>query len=118
MNTVTLPSGNTATLKEVSMLKHKDRARVAQAIKVKDGITTLDEGYSINDAVISCLIVSWSYELMVPSVKIDSLGELSIEDYDALIAEADKAAPVLFPDFFKTVEAEADPKADTEVSSD
>jgi hypothetical protein len=118
MNTITLPSGNTVTLKEVSMLKHRDRARVSQAIKIKDGLTSLDEGFTIQDAILSCLIVSWSFELMVPSVKIDSLGELSIEDYDTLSAEADKAGPVLFPDLFKTFEAEQDPKVDTEVSSD
>lgn len=117
MNNVTLPSGNTVTLKEVDSLKQKDRVRVSQTLKVKNGLTTVDEGFNIQDAVLSCLITAWSFELMIPSEKITSLGDLSIEDYDALSLEADKAGPVLFPDLFKTVEAELNPKVDTEVSN-
>jgi hypothetical protein len=48
--------------------------------------------------------------LIPPSVKPESIGELSIEDYDALQEECQKFMALLFPQLAATVEGEADPK--------
>jgi hypothetical protein len=47
--------------------------------------------------LISVLVESWSFDLLPPSVKLDSLGELSLKDYDTLETEATKLMPELFP---------------------
>ena len=119
MINITLPSGATVELKERSQFKQKDRAFIYKFIKNNDSLdVSLGDVSEILTAVIACQVSSWSLDLLPPSLKIESLGELSIEDYDALAAEAEKVLDVFFPNLVQTREAEADPKVDTENSSD
>jgi len=108
---ITLPSGATVTLRDASTFKQKDRAKL-YGVSTGDG--SISDGMSMMSNLIAILIEDWSLDLIIPSVKIDSLGELTIADYDALIEEAEEVMPALFPKLNKSVEAEADPKALTE----
>jgi len=114
-STITLPSGATVVLRDPATLKVKDRTRVFAAADGKEGIL---QALSLTDGIIACMVESWSFDLIPPSINIESLGELSMQDYDALSAKAQVAQSVLFPTLAKTVENEADPKATTENSSD
>jgi hypothetical protein len=94
---IKLPSGNSATLKDVSLLKHKDRKKVLLSVGNDDiGIAT---GLKIIDGLLAMLIEEWTFDYIIPSVKLASLDELSIADYDALAKEAEEAQKQLFPRF-------------------
>jgi hypothetical protein len=113
---VTLPSGATATLKDFNLLKIKDRKNLMKATEIEGGDTT--RSMAMQDALIAMVVTEWSYDLPIPSVSIDSLGELTPSDFDALIEETKDAQKALFPNIADTVENEADPKAPTGDSKD
>ena len=81
---ITLPSGATVTLRDPKSLRQKDRTKVYQAASNAEGIM---QGVSMIDGLIAVLVESWSFDLIIPSVHLPSLGELEIPDYDALAEE-------------------------------
>lgn len=102
---ITLPSGNFAMLRDPATLKHKDRRKVLeQGGKHENQIMA---SLSMVDGVIAILVESWSFDLIVPSIHLESLGELSMADYDALAEEANKIQDFLFPNVAKTPESES-----------
>jgi hypothetical protein len=107
---VKLPSGATAKLRDPSTLRVKDRKKVFTAANGQEGIL---QALSLTDGLIACLVEEWSFDLIPPAIKIESLDELEMADYDALAEHAQKAQEVIFPSVAKTKENEADPKADT-----
>ena len=109
--TVTLPSGATATLKDPSTLRVKDRKTVIRASEKGDG--ELSKALALGDALIAMLIEEWSFDLIIPSIKVDSLDELTMADYDALVEESKDAQKFLFPSLADTDENRIDPKATT-----
>jgi hypothetical protein len=113
---VTLPSGATATLKDFGLLKIKDRKNLMKATDIEGGDTT--RSMAMQDALIAMLVTEWSFDFPVPSVKAESIDELSPADFDALIEETKDAQKALFPSIAETVENEADPKAPTGDSKD
>ena len=113
---ITLPSGATATLKDNSLLKVKDRKALMKSTDIEGGDTT--RSMAMQDALIAMVVTEWSYDLPIPSVSIDSLGELTPADFDALIEATKDAQKSLFPSIADTVENEADPKAPTGDSKD
>jgi hypothetical protein len=108
---VTLPSGATVTLKDPTMLRVKDRKKVLRSAEVEGG--DLSKALALGDALISMLIEEWSFDLIIPSVKTDTLDELTMADYDALVEHTKEAQKYLFPSIAETEENEKDPKADT-----
>ena len=108
---VTLPSGATATLKDPSTLRVKDRKTVIRASEKGEG--ELSKALALGDALIAMLIEEWSFNLMIPSIKIETLDELTMADYDALVEESKDAQKYLFPSLSDSDEARKDPKADT-----
>lgn len=106
---ITLPSGATATLKDPANLRVKDRKRVIQASEKGEG--ELSKALALGDALIAMLIEDWSFDLIIPSVKLDSLDELTMVDYDALVEESKEAQKFLFPSLADSDEARKDPKA-------
>ncbi len=80
---ITLPSGATVTLKDPSLLRVKDRKRVLRSTEVEGG--DLTKALVLGDALIAMLIEDWSFDLVIPAVKIDSLDELEMKDYDFLV---------------------------------
>jgi hypothetical protein len=112
---IKLPSGATAKIKDATTLRVKDRKRVFAAANGQEGIM---QALSLTDGLIACLVEEWSFDLLPPAIKIESLDELEMADYDALAEYAQKAQEVIFPSIAKTLETEADPKADTADSKD
>lgn len=108
---IKLPSGATATIKDPKTLKVKDRKRVLKASEVEGG--DLSKAIALSDALIAMLIEDWSFDLVIPAIKLDTLDELDMGDYDALVECTKEAQEVLFPTLAKTDENEANPKATT-----
>lgn len=102
---VTLPSGGWAIFKDATTLKVKDRNKILKAANKEEGLM---QALGIVDGLIALLITEWSFEDPIPAIKITSLHELSIPDYDALAEEAGKAQETIFPKLNKTEETEAD----------
>ncbi len=112
---ITLPSGGTVTLKDPKKLRVKDRKAILKSSEVEGG--DLTRAMALGDALIGIMIEEWSFDLPLPSVKIDSLGELEMRDYDALVEATKETQNYLFPTLAETVENEQDPKAITENSN-
>lgn len=91
-----LPSGITVKWRDVEELKQKDRSKI---IRSANGADDVSKGMSIIENTIAVMVESWSVDLLPPSVKIESLGELSLGDYDLLQAEAQKVMSKLFQTF-------------------
>jgi hypothetical protein len=112
---VTLPSGATVTLRDPKELRVKDRTKIYANANHQEGIL---QAISLTDGLIAALVEEWSFDLIPPSIKIESLGELEMADYDTLAEHAAKAQSIIFPTLSKTPENEADPKATTANSND
>ena len=108
---VTLPSGATVTLKDPQNLRVKDRKRVLKSAEIEGG--DLSRALALGDALIAMLVEDWSFDLIIPAIKIDNLDELEMKDYDALVEETKDAQKFLFPNLADTDENEAVPKAPT-----
>jgi hypothetical protein len=113
-NKVTLPSGATVTFKDPKNLRIKDRKRVLKAADVEGG--DLSRALALGDALIAMLIEDWSFDLIIPSIKLETLDEMTMEDYDALVEATKDAQGFLFPTLAATEVNEADPKVITEDS--
>lgn len=103
--TIKLPSGGWAKLKDPTSLRVKDRNKVLRYAGKEEGLM---QALSILDGLIALLIEEWSFEMPIPSIKIQSLGELTLPDYDTLSAEAQKAQETLFPKLTETEETKED----------
>ena len=112
---VTLPSGATVTLKDPSKIRYGDRKRLYLSIDIEG--SDLVRAMAMNDALIGMLVEEWSLEAPVPAIKADSIDQLEIADYDALVEHTKEAQTALFPNLSDTPENEADPKAPTENSN-
>lgn len=112
---IKLPSGATVMLKDATDLRVKDRKNV---MKIADSAPggDLAKALALSDGLVAMLVISWSFDLPVPSEKLDSVDELSMADYDALVEATKEAQKALFPSLGDTPENEADPKAITENS--
>lgn len=113
---VTLPSGATVLLKDPSLLRVKDRKKV---MKAGENITgDISKALALGDTIVAMLVEEWSYDLIIPSIKMESLDELEIADYDALVEATADAQKSLFPSLAQNEKNEADPKAPTVNSKD
>lgn len=108
--TITLPSGNTVELKDPATLLKKDRDKV---LNYGSGLDDVMRMVALQDGVIAVSVASWSFDLIPPSIRFASLGELTPADYEALIKATENVQDYLFPNFEKNDVTEQDPKADT-----
>ena len=92
---ITLTSGATVTIKDANDLKVKDRNRIMRA---GDKDTSAEKGIAIGNALLSAIIEDWSYDLLVPSLKEESIEELPIKDYVELMKQTEDLTKDLFPD--------------------
>lgn len=113
---VTLPSGAKVVLKDPSTLRVKDRKNVMKSADNAVG-GDLTKALALGDALIAMLVESWSFDLIPPSIKLESLDELTMVDYDALVEHTKDAQKYLFPNLAETPQTEADPKATGENSN-
>lgn len=105
--TITLPSGATVEMREPATLLKKDRDKVLSVASGEEA--GLMQAVALQDGLIAVSVLNWSFDLVPPSIKITSLGELSLADYQALADEAMKAQDYLFPTL--EVGNQNDPKA-------
>jgi hypothetical protein len=105
---ITLPSGAEVTLRDPKTLRVKDRRQVFRAASKEEGVL---QAMSLVDGLIAVLIEDWTLDLLIPSIKIESIDELEMADYDFLAKEANKAQKVLFPTLEETEESKADPES-------
>lgn len=116
MPVVTLPmSKATVTLREPSTLRVKDRKRVVAAANDQTGTM---QALSVTDGLIAALVVEWSLDLIIPSVRLESLDEMEIADYDYLAEFAKDAIAVLFPQTERTLETANNPLSPFDKLSD
>ena len=113
---IKLPSGATVTLKDPKQLRVKDRKKVILTTDSTQG--DLSKAMALGEAILAMIIEDWSLDLIIPSVKLDSLGELEMADYDYLIEQTKDAQKALFPSLTETEETANDPKAITGDSKD
>ena len=104
---ITLPSGATVTLKDPKTLRVKDRKKVVMASDSAQG--DLSKALALGDALVAMLIQDWSFDLIIPSISIDSLGELEMADYDFLVEETKDAQKALFPNLSETPDTAKNP---------
>lgn len=93
---ITLPSGNTVVLRDPTTLTHGDRKKMFAAANGQEGLL---QNLSMIDGLIAILIKEWSFDMIIPSIRLESLDRLSIPDYDALAKAAQDAQDSVFPDF-------------------
>lgn len=103
---ITLPSGNTVTLRDPSTLRVKDRKKVVAAANGQEGLL---QAMSMVDGLMAILIESWSFDLIIPSVVLKSLDELTMPDYDVIAVEVGNMQSSIFPQVTETPESEANP---------
>ena len=108
---ITLTSGATISIKDASDLKVKDRNRIMRA---GDKQSDAEKGIAIGNALLSTIIVEWSYDLMIPSVKEDSIEELPIKDYVELMKYTEDLTKDLFPDLADTDKNRTNPDSPLE----
>lgn len=95
---ITLPKSKAqVTLRDPNEIRQKDRRKVLEAMD--ENGNQIVRALDMTEGLVAILVKSWTLDLMLPSVRIDVLGELEIADYDALTTECSKAQSVLFPDF-------------------
>ncbi len=68
--TITLPSGATATFRDPATLRVKDRKKVLRAANGEEGLM---QALSIVDGLIAILIEEWSFDMLLPSIKVSVL---------------------------------------------
>ena len=104
--TITLPSGVEVVLRDPKTLRVKDRRKIFQAASKEDeGIM---QALSLTDGLIAVLVESWSLDLLIPSVRLSSIDEMEMADYDFLTEATKEAQAILFPALAKTEETEKD----------
>lgn len=107
--TIKLPSGAEVVLRDPSTLRVKDRKKIfANASNAKEGIM---QALSLTDGLIAVLVESWTLDLIIPSVRISSIDEMEMADYDALTDATKAAQKILFPQTAQTDESEKDPES-------
>jgi len=107
---ITLPSGATVTLRDENTIRYKDRKMLYKTVD-KETDTELGKALAMTETLIQMLVVEWSFDLPVPMNKKESLEELSIADFDALVEKTKEIQKALFPSLSDTPENEANPKA-------
>lgn len=113
---ITLPSGNTAKIRDPKTLLKKDRDKVTE-IAGRAENEMMRASY-IQDGLVAISVIEWSFDLIPPSIRMASLGELTPGDFDALLKACEPAAECLFPDMEASKENEEDPKVITANSNE
>ena len=113
MTTIKLPSGESVTLRDVSSIKSGERDRALRGLNLTND-NQLDTVLDLTWRVASVLIEEWSFDLIPPSIKPESLDELTIDDADVLREAIVPFIEQLMPKFNRTEQGAADPKAPIE----
>jgi hypothetical protein len=100
--TVLPVSGAKVVLRDPKALKQKDRKKIyANTQGVDQGIMT---ALSLTDGILAIMVESWELDMPIPSVRITSLDELDIADYDHLTELSKDFQKAIFPSLVDTPE--------------
>lgn len=93
---ITLPvSKAKVVLRDPKGLKQKDRKKIyANTQGVNEGIMT---ALSLTDGILAIMVESWELDMPIPSIRITSLDELEIADYDYLTDLSKDFQKAIFP---------------------
>jgi hypothetical protein len=111
MPEIKTPSGQTVTLKDADQVTHGDRKRL---MAVADNLSKAEQGFALMDNLLTLAITDWSYDLVIPSVKRESLDKLTPADYDAISEGTKPLMDAITPKTAADDEGSADPKAPTD----
>src|SRR5262245_24967971 len=102
--TITLPSGGTATLRTAGSFRYGDKRRIRETALTR---ATANGGngyvylYTVTDEVAKTLVTAWELPYLpdapLPSQDPDVFDRLEIGDAEAILDEALKVREVLFP---------------------
>ena len=106
---ITLPSGATVKMRDPATLLKKDRDKVLEIASEQE--TASMQAVAMIDGLVAVSVVEWSFDLIPPSIRLASLGELTPRDFQVLSNEAMKAQDYLFPDM--ETDNPDNPKVDT-----
>lgn len=99
-------SGAKVVLRDPKALKQKDRKKIyANTQGVDEGIMT---ALSLTDGILAIMVESWELDLPIPAIKITSLDELDIADYDHLTELSKDFQKAIFPSLVENAETEKD----------
>ena len=98
------------SLKNPESLLKKDRDKALSFANNQEGVM---QAIAVQDGIIAVSVIEWSFDLIPPSIRIASLGELTPKDYTALLDATSNMQEYLFPVLDATEASEKDPKADT-----
>jgi len=107
---ITLPSGATVTIKDARMLLVRDRNKVLECAGEQEGVM---QAVGMQNGLIAVMVENWSFDLIPPNVRLDSIEELTPLDYEALLEHALPAQTALFPGLAATETNVSDPKVST-----
>jgi hypothetical protein len=98
-----LPSGGWVEVADASKIRAKHRKRVLDQLNIdRMQSKTIGSGLDVVDGLMLMMIDKWDIEYLPgvarPMDWPESIGELTIPDYDALSAAMEPARKVLFPD--------------------
>jgi hypothetical protein len=110
MSVVKTPSGNTVTLKDAKDLTHGDRKKI---MHIDDDASRSEQAFGLMDNLLAVAIVDWSFDLIIPSVKRETLDLLSPADYDSIRDAATGLVDAINPKTAEPGEDDSDPKAPT-----
>lgn len=109
-----LPSGNWVVLRDARQLTRGDKKQMVKQANA-DGLTAIDSGYVIYEALLAKLVTAWSYPMSLPSDDANALDGLPIEDDTPLSELVEPARLLLFPGPV-TPDDHQDEKSPTEAS--
>jgi hypothetical protein len=105
---IALPSGHKVVLKDPEQLLMRDRKLALKATEGKKGMMMIA---AFNEGLIAAMVESWSFDLIPPSINLDSLEQLNPKDFQMLTKECEVAAQYLFPETSESEATDMDPKA-------
>lgn len=100
---LSLPSGGWAEIADASKIRAKHRKRVFDRLNIdRMQQRTIGSGLDVVEGLMLMMIDKWEVPYLInvarPLDFPESIGELTIPDYDALSAAMEPARKVLFPD--------------------
>lgn len=98
-----LPSGGWAEVADASKIRAKHRKRVFDRLNIdRMQSKTIGSGLDVVEGLMLMMVDKWDVEYLPgvarPLDQPESIGELTIPDYDALSEAMEPARKVLFPD--------------------
>jgi len=106
MSEIKTPSGQSVTLKDADAITHGDRKLI---MSIDEETGQIARGFKLMDNLLTVAITDWSYDLVIPSVKRESLDKLTPADYDAITDAAKPLMDALMPQQAKVDDPKVSP---------